>query len=100
MDTLTQNLRYAVRTLWNSPGFTLVGVLTLALGIGANTAIFSLVYPDLLHPLPYRDPDKLFHLGESPNQYDDRRAGPPASYPDYLHWKPTAHTIQSLTAPP
>jgi len=98
MDTLTQNLRYAVRTLWNSPGFTLVVVLTLALGIGANTAIFSVVYSGLLHPLPYRDPDKLFHLGESRNQYDDRTAGAQASYPDYLDWKRTAKSIESLAA--
>ena len=98
MDTLTQNLRYAVRTLWNSPGFTLVVVLTLALGIGANTAIFSVVYSALLHPLPYRDPDKLFHLGESRNQYDDRTAGAQASYPDYLDWKRTAKSIESLAA--
>ncbi len=98
MDTLTQNLRYAMRTLWNSPGFTLVVVLTLALGIGANTAIFSVVYSALLHPLPYRDPDKVFHLGESRNQYDDRTAGAQASYPDYLDWKRTAKSIESFAA--
>ncbi len=98
MDTLTQNLRYAMRTLWNSPGFTLVVVLTLALGIGANTAIFSVVYSALLHPLPYRDPDQLFHLGESRNQYDDRTAGAQASYPDYLDWKRTAKSIESFAA--
>ncbi len=98
MDTLTQNLRYAMRTLWNSPGFTLVVVLTLALGIGANTAIFSVVYSALLHPLPYRDPDKLFHLGESRNQYGDRAAGAQASYPDYLDWKRTAKSIESFAA--
>ena len=98
MDTLTQNLRYAMRTLWNSPGFTLVVVLTLALGIGANTAIFSVVYSALLHPLPYRDPNKLFHLGESRNQYDDRTANAQASYPDYLDWKRTAKSIESFAA--
>ena len=71
MGALRQNLRYGMRTLWSSPGFTLVVVLTLALGIGANTAIFSVVYSALLHPLPYRDPGKLFHLGEARSQSDN-----------------------------
>ncbi len=96
LDTLRQNLRYAVRALWNSPGFTLVVVLTLALGIGANTAIFSVVYSALLHPLPYRDPGKLFHLGESRSQSDNSANGAQASYPDYLDWKRSARSIQSF----
>ncbi len=96
LDTLRQNLHYAVRALWNSPGFTLVVVLTLALGIGANTAIFSVVYSALLHPLPYRDPGKLFHLGESRSQSDNSANGAQASYPDYLDWKRSARSIQSF----
>ena len=96
LGTLRQNLRYAVRALWNSPGFTLVVVLTLALGIGANTAIFSVVYSALLHPLPYRDPGKLFHLGESRSQSDNSANGAQASYPDYLDWKRSARSIQSF----
>jgi putative ABC transport system permease protein len=96
MGTLTQNLRYAMRALWNSPGFTLVVVLTLALGIGANTAIFSVIYSALLHPLPYRDPGKLFHLGESRSQSDNSATGAQASYPDYLDWKRTSKSIQSF----
>jgi predicted permease len=96
MGTLTQNLRYAMRALWHSPGFTLVVVLTLALGIGANTAIFSVVYSALLHPLPYRDPGKLFHLGESRSQSDNSANGAQASYPDYLDWKRIAKSIQSF----
>jgi predicted permease len=98
MGTLTQNLRYAMRALWNSPGFTLVVVLTLALGIGANTAIFSVIYSALLHPLPYRDPGKLFHLGESRSQSDNSANGAQASYPDYLDWKRTAKSIQSFAS--
>jgi len=98
MGTLTQKLRYAVRALWNSPGFTMVVVLTLALGIGANTAIFSVVYSALLHPLPYRDPGKLFHLGESRSQSDNSANGAQASYPDYLDWKRAAKSIQSFAA--
>jgi predicted permease len=71
MHALVQDLRFAFRQLRKTPGFTLTIVLTLALGIGATTAIFSLVEGILLRPLPFRDPDRLVlvgdHLGDSPN---------------------------------
>ena len=98
MGSLTQNLRYAIRAFWNSPGFAVVVVLTLALGIGANTAIFSVVYSALLRPLPYREPGKLFHLGESRTQADYGTSGAQVSYPDYLDWKHAAKSIQSFAA--
>ena len=98
MGTLIQNLRYAIRAFWSSPGFAVVVVLTLALGIGANTAIFSVVYSALLRPRPYREPGKLLHLGESRTQADYSASGAQASYPDYLDWKQAAKSIQSFAA--
>jgi len=77
-----------------NPGFAAVAIVTLALGIGANTAIFSVVYPALLRPLPYQHPEKLVTLGELRRQGSD--SSTTVSNPDFLDWKRMARSFQSL----
>ncbi len=85
MQTLIQDLRYGVRMLLKNPGFALIAVATIALGIGANTAVFTVVNATLANGLPYRDPEQLVHLWERTPQTDFPRRE--ASYPDFLDWK-------------
>jgi putative ABC transport system permease protein len=94
MSTVIQDLRYAVRMLAKNPGFTMAAVLTLALGIGANTAIFSVVNTVLLKPLPYAEPDRLVAV-ESMNT----RSAPvpfPLSYPDFFDFRASNHVFDDL----
>ena len=63
MGTLKQDFRFGLRMLRKNPGYTAVAIITLALAIGANTAIFSVVYPVLLRPLPFRDAERLVTIG-------------------------------------
>src|SRR5215208_1246535 len=96
MRTLWQDVRFGVRMLRKRPGFTAVAVLTLALGIGANTAIFSLVNAVLLKPLPFPEPERLVMLWE-----DATRIGFPRNTPapaNYVDWKTQTQSFQGMAA--
>ena len=94
LDTFSQDLRFSARLLRKSPGFTTIAVLTLAIGIGANTAIFSVVYGVLLDPLPYRDPSRLILLNET----TPRVGTVSVSDPNFLDWRAQSHTFSQMAA--
>jgi hypothetical protein len=96
MATLIQDIRYALRQLLTHPGFTVVAVLTLALGIGANSAIFSVVNGVLLRPLPYRQSDRLVYLySQFPTLgFDDFWISPP----EYRELQERARSFSSIGA--
>jgi ABC-type antimicrobial peptide transport system permease subunit len=100
IENVAQDLRFGLRTLRQSPVFAAVAILTLALGIGANTAIFSVVHSALLRPLPYAQPDRLITIGEVRGQQapSGRLSNEfwNASYPDYLDWRAQSKTFVSL----
>ena len=96
MDTLLKDIRYAVRGLVKRPGFTVIALITLALGIGANTAIFSVVNAVLLRPLPFRDPEQLVIVWE-----DAAFAGFPRNTPapaNYVDWKNQNQSFSDMAA--
>src|SRR5919206_3755093 len=90
-----QDLRYALRTLRKQPIFTLVAILTLALGIGANTAIFSLLYQILLRPLPYPSADRLVFVWNTYPGINLAQAS--VSIPDYLDRRTQAPAVEDAT---
>lgn len=92
-DDLRHDVRYAIRSYAKAPSFTIAVLATLALGIGASTAIFSMVNGILLQPLPLRDPDRLVYINEI-NPIGNRIS---VSWPSYLDWVERARTVESLT---
>jgi putative ABC transport system permease protein len=94
MDTLFQDLRYALRSLRNSPSFTVVALLALALGIGATAAMFTVVNAVILRPLPYKDSGRLVHLTEA----FKRRPGMSFSYPEFQDYHNQNHVFDSMAA--
>jgi len=93
MDSFLQDLRYSLRKLVRAPAFTIVAVFTLALAIGATTAVFSLVDGVLLKSLPFRDPDRLVRVqslnGQTPSS---------VSQPDFLDYRAQSHTVSPMAA--
>jgi len=94
MNDLINDLRYAARTLVRCPVFTLVAVLTLALGIGANTAVFSVVNGLLLNPLPFDEPDRVVMLWQQNSEtgFDQNQV----AWADYFDWQEKNTTFESL----
>src|SRR2546430_10555272 len=98
MDTLLADLRYALRQLARSPGFTAVAVLTLALGAGANSLLFSVIHAVLLRPLPYPDPDRIVSIGLVPRGKTIRQLDAQATHWTYFQWRDESRSLAKLTA--
>ena len=94
LETIAQDLRFCFRMMSKNLGFTAVAVLTLTLGIGACTAVFSVVYAVMLKPLPYRDPDRLCALWKSVPKKGLERDW--TSYPTFKDWRDHNHVFEDL----
>ena len=94
METLLQDIRYGIRLIAKSPGFAAIAILTLALGIGANTAVFSVVNGVLLNPLPYAQPDRLVAVYAKSKAFDHSSI----SYPNFLDWVRDQRSFSALAA--
>jgi putative ABC transport system permease protein len=98
MDTLINDIRYGLRGLWKRPGFTVVALITLALGIGANTAIFSLINAVLIRPLPFPEPDRLVWSWGNIRNGGNRASVSPLDYLDYRHENHTFEHFAAMTS--
>src|SRR4029453_19130232 len=96
LGDLSQDLRYGMRMLLKNPGFTIVAVIALALGIGANTAIFSVVNTVLLRPLPYKNPERLVMVWEENSKQGFPRDTPAAA--NYIDWRDQNHVFEAMAA--
>ena len=92
LEMLASDIRFGARVLWKSRGFTIVAIVTLALGIAGNTAIFSIVNGVLLNPLPFARPEQLVAVNESKPNFDQGSI----SYPNFLDWQKDNHTFSAM----
>src|SRR5213083_838649 len=98
LETYWQDLRFAARMLRKNPGFTAVAVLTLALGIGANTAIFSVVYAVLLKPLPYAKPDRIYSVEVVIPERRSQFASLPVTVQSFFEWRKANTAFTEMAA--
>ncbi|HKP84760.1 MAG TPA: ABC transporter permease, partial [Blastocatellia bacterium] len=96
MERLFQDLRYAARMLIKNPGFSAIAILALALGVGANTAIFTVVNSVLIRPLPFSEPDRLVMTYATDPTIGQERI--PFSVADFLDWRAQNHIFEKLAA--